>query len=221
MIHWKGVNSLDLHAQALKVHHSQDTCHLHKPSSETIAIDLAKRAWKSAYFESSLFIIHETWVLMTLKLGGALVYRLANSVIDRIITSQSCWRFGWPDYGEVACDPYYLGYVLSDWSLNLTCERHESDFCMWPFKITELEKGRRSWISNCGEAFHTDSWLAEVNPGHSDPDAILQALLPGPSTVVLFGPGKARMDSCQQAQKFIRPQPSKSSSTHVRPQRLL
>ena len=50
-------------------------------------------------------------------------------------------------------------------------------------------------ISDCGEVFHTDSWLAEVNPGHRDPDAILQALLPGPSTVVLFGPGKARMGS--------------------------
>ena len=35
--------------------------------------------------------------------------------------------------------------------------------------------------------------MAEANPGHSDRDAILQALLPGPSTVVLFGPGKARM----------------------------
>ena len=46
---------------------------------------------------------------------------------------------------------------------------------------------------NCGEAFHTDSWLAEANPGHSDRDAILQALLPGPSMVVLFSPGKARM----------------------------
>ena len=33
--------------------------HLHKPSSKTIVIDLGKRAWKSAYFESSLFIIHE------------------------------------------------------------------------------------------------------------------------------------------------------------------
>ena len=33
--------------------------HLHKPSSKTIVIDLGKRAWKPAYFESSLFIIHE------------------------------------------------------------------------------------------------------------------------------------------------------------------
>ena len=48
-------------------------------------------------------------------------------------------------------------------------------------------------IMNCGEAFHTDSSLAEANPGHSDRDAILQALFPGPSTVVLFGPGKVRM----------------------------
>ena len=76
----------------------------------------------------------------------------------------------------------------------LTCERHEREFCTRPFKITELEKGRWSWISNnCSEAFHTDSWLAEANPGHSDRDAILKALLPGPRTVVLFGPGKARM----------------------------
>ena len=75
----------------------------------------------------------------------------------------------------------------------LTCERQEREFCTRPFKITELEKGRWSWISNCGEAFHIDSWLAEANPGHSDRDAILQALLPGPRTVVLFGPGKARM----------------------------
>ena len=32
-----------------------------------------------------------------------------------------------------------------------------------------------------------------MNPGHSDPDVILQALSPGPSTAALFGPGKARM----------------------------
>ena len=75
----------------------------------------------------------------------------------------------------------------------LTCERHKREFCTRPFKITELEKGRWSWISNYGEVFHTDSWLAEANPGHSDRDAILKALLPGPRTVVLFGPGKARM----------------------------
>ena len=128
---------------------------------------------------------------MTSQLGGALLYRLANSVIDRIITSQSCWRFGWPDYGDLACDTLpWLGII---WLVDLTCECHEGEFCTRPFKITELEKGRWSWISNCGETFHTDSWLAEANPGHSDPDAILQALLPGPSTVVLFGPGKARM----------------------------
>ena len=36
--------------------------------------------------------------------------------------------------------------------------------------------------------------MAEANPGHSDPDAILQALLLGPSTVVLFGPGKSEDD---------------------------
>ena len=82
------------------------------------------------------------------------------------------------------------------WLVDLTCERHkrhEREFCTRPFKLTELEKGRWSWISNYGEALHTDSWLAEANPGHSDRDAILQGLLPGPSTVVLFGPGKARM----------------------------
>ena len=50
-------------------------------------------------------------------LGGALLYWLANSVIDPIITSHSCWRFGWPDYGELVCDLYYLSYVLSDWSI--------------------------------------------------------------------------------------------------------
>ena len=75
----------------------------------------------------------------------------------------------------------------------LTCERHEREFCTRPFKITELEKGRWSWISNCSEAFHTDSWLAEANPGHSDRDAILQALLPGPRYGSTLGPGKARM----------------------------
>ena len=78
-------------------------------------------------------------------------------------------------------------------SKTIVIERREREVCTRSFKITELEKGRWSWISNCGEAFHTDSWLAEANPGHSDRDAILQALLPGPSTVVLFGPGKARM----------------------------
>ena len=59
-------------------------------------------------------------------------------------------------------------------------------------------------MNNCGEAFHTDSWLAETNPGHSDPDAILQALLPGPRTVVLyvlFGPGEATMGKHQQIGK--------------------
>ena len=89
-----------------------------------------------------------------------------------------------------------LSWLRVIWLVDLTCERHERnerEFCMRPFKITELEKRRWSWISNCGEALHTDSWLVEANPGHSDPDAILQALLPGPSTVVLFGPGKARM----------------------------
>ena len=35
------------------------TDHLHKPSSKTTIIDLGKLAWKPAYFESSLFIIHE------------------------------------------------------------------------------------------------------------------------------------------------------------------
>ena len=57
----------------------------------------------------------------------------------------------------------------------------------------KLKKGRWSWISNCSEAFHTDSWLAEANPGHSDRDAILQALLPGPRYGSTLGPGKARM----------------------------
>ena len=93
------------------------------------------------------------------------------------------WRRVWP----------VLPWLRVIWLVDLTCERHEREFCTRPFKITELEIGRWSWISNCGEAFHTDSWLAEANPGHSDPDGILQALLPGPSTVVLFGPGKARM----------------------------
>ena len=89
-----------------------------------------------------------------------------------------------------------LPWLRVIWLVDLNCERHERherEFCTRSFKITELEKGRWSWISNCGEAFHTDSWLAEANPGHTDRDAILQALLPGPSTVVLFGPGKARM----------------------------
>ena len=159
------------------------------------------------------------------------------------------WRRVWP----------VLPWLRVIWLVDLTCERHERherEFCTWSFKITELEKGRWSWISNrarcqsgfltfiscqrqdanvlpkrrqshqgdklcdvstvplmarwpvflargsdadgephCSEAFHTDSWLAEANPGHSDRDAILQALLPGPSTVVLFGPGKARMVS--------------------------
>ena len=67
----------------------------------------------------------------------------------------------------------------------LTCERHEREFCTRPVKITELEKGRWSWISNCSEAFHTDSWLAEANPGHSDRDAILKALLPQPAPNVV------------------------------------
>ena len=39
--------------------HNYDGYHLHKPSSKTTVIDLGKRAWKPAYFESSLFIIHE------------------------------------------------------------------------------------------------------------------------------------------------------------------
>ena len=88
---------------------------------------------------------------------------------------------------------HVLPWLRVIWLVDLTCERHEREFCTRPFKITELEKGRWSWISNCDEAFHTDSWLAEANTGHSDRDAILKALLPGPRTVVLFGPGKARM----------------------------
>ena len=88
---------------------------------------------------------------------------------------------------------HVLPWLRVIWLVDLTCERHEREFCTRTFKITELEKGRWSWISNCGEAFHADNWLAEANPGHSDRDAILKALLPGPRTVVLFGPGKARM----------------------------
>ena len=84
----------------------------------------------------------------------------------------------------------------------LTCERHEREFCTRPFKITELEKGRWSWISNCSEAFHTDSWLAEANPGHSDRDAILQALLPGPRYGSTLGPGKARMVTSKEHRVF-------------------
>ena len=61
------------------------------------------------------------------------------------------------------------------------------------FQNNKLKKGRWSWISNCSEAFHTDSWLAEANPGHSDRDVILQALLPGPRYGSTLGPGKARM----------------------------
>ena len=61
------------------------------------------------------------------------------------------------------------------------------------FQNNKLKKGRWSWISNCGEAFHIDSWLGEANPGHSDRDAILQALLPGPRYGSTLGPGKARM----------------------------
>ena len=85
----------------------------------------------------------------------------------------------------------------------LTCERHEREFCTRPFKITELEKGRWSWISNCSEAFHTDSWLAEANPGHSDRDAILQALLPGPRYGSTLGPGKARMRDTRPTVEFL------------------
>ena len=35
--------------------------------------------------------------------------------------------------------------------------------------------------------------MAEANPGHSDRDAILQALLPGPRYGSTLGPGKARI----------------------------
>ena len=99
-------------------------------------------------------------------------------------------RLAWLWWSHVR---HVLPWLRVIWLVDLTCERHEREFCTRPFKITELEKGRWSWISNCGETFHTDSWLAEANPGHSDRDAILKALLPGPRTVVLLGPGKARM----------------------------
>ena len=101
------------------------------------------------------------------------------------------WRRVWP----------VLPWLRVIWLVDLTCERHEREFCTRSFKITELEKGRWSWITNCGEAFHTDSWLAEANPGHSDRDSILPSLLPGPSTVVLLGPGKARMRSHVSSEK--------------------
>ena len=107
------------------------------------------------------------------------------------------WRRVWP----------VLPWLCIIWLVDLTCKCHEREFCTRSFKITELEKGRWSWISNCGEAFHTDSWLAEANPGHSDRDVILQALLPGPSTVVLFGPGKARMlEAGKQPDSWLPPQ---------------
>ena len=92
----------------------------------------------------------------------------------------------WPHVRHV------LPWLRIIWLVDLTWEHHECEFCTRSVKITELVKGRWSWISNCGEAFHTDSWLAEANPGHSDRDAILKALLPGPHMVVLFGPGKAK-----------------------------
>ena len=92
--------------------------------------------------------------------------------------------FWWPHVWPL------LPWLCIIWLVHLSSECHECEFCMWPFKITELEKRRWSWISNCGEAFHTDSWLAEANSGHSDPDVILQALLPGSSTVVLLAPAK-------------------------------
>ena len=108
-------------------------------------------------------------------------------IMSKIRVAWLRWRRVWP----------VLPWLRVIWLVDLSCERHERhepEFCTWSFQITELEKKRWSWISNCGEAFHTNSWLAEANPGHSDRDAILQALLPGPSTVVLFGPGKARME---------------------------
>ena len=112
------------------------------------------------------------------------------------------WRCMWP----------VLPWLRVIWLVDLTCECHEREFCTRSFKITELERGRWSWISNCGEAFHTDSWLAEANPDHSDRDAILQALLPGPSTVVLFGPGKARMST--RREKWPKP---KGNLSHWQP----
>ena len=152
--------------------------HLHKPSSKTIVIYLGKRAW-SVFWK---LLIYYSWVLVTSRLGGALLYRLANSVINRIISSQSCWRFGWPDYGDVACDPYYLGYALSDWSYVMNRVLHAT------FQNNKLKKGRWSWISNCS-AFHTAvDWLRRIQV--TVRDASLQALLPGPRYGTL---GPARM----------------------------
>ena len=144
-------------------------------------------------FESSLFIIHVS----------------ANDFITgRSLALPTCQFCYWPNYHQPIMLKIWLArlrwrhewpvlrWLHVIWLVDLTCKRHERhkpEFCTRSFQITELEKGRWSWISNCGEAFHTDSWLAEANPGHSDPDAILQALLPGPSMVVLSGPGKARM----------------------------
>ena len=163
--------------------------HLHKPSSKTIVIDLGKRAWKSACFESSLFIIHECqwlhdWeepcstdlpILLLTELSAA------NHVEDSagliMVTSR------------VTRITLVTRYLIGRFNLRTSWTRvlHAT------FQNNKLKKGRWSWISNCSEAFHTDSWMAEANPGHSDRDAILQALLPGPRYGSTLGPGKARM----------------------------
>ena len=104
------------------------------------------------------------------------------------------WRRVWPVL------PWLRRYLIGRFNLWTSWTRvlHAT------FQNNRTGERKWSWISNCGEAFHTDSWLAEANPGHSDPDAILQALLPGPSTVVLFGPGKARMGGCGFVSKIRR-----------------
>ena len=95
---------------------------------------------------------------MTSELGGALLYQLANSAIDRIVIGQSCWRFGWPDYGDLTCDLYYLGYALSD-LVDLTCERHEREFLHVTFQNNRTGKRKMIMVKHFTL---TIDWLRQI-----------------------------------------------------------
>ena len=95
----------------------------------------------------------------------------------RSLALPSCQFCYWPNYHQPImlkirlawlwwhCAWHVLPWLHVIWLVNLTFERHKREFFPATFQNNRTGERRWSWISNCGEAFHTDCWLAEANPG--------------------------------------------------------
>ena len=116
--------------------------HLHKPSSKTIVIDVGKRAWKPAYFESSY-----------------LLFMSANDFITgRSLTLPTCQFCYWPNYHQPIMLKirlawlwwprvwHVLPWLRVIWLVDLTCETSWTRFLHATFQTNRT--GERKMIMN-------------------------------------------------------------------------